>query len=431
MIVPDIEAAVARLSEIIIERTGIAIHTRQRASLQRYLQARPVTDMDLFLAELATQPMHTDHMRALLEIVINGETYFFRDRGQWQEIGRHIAAAAPSSRAMRVWSAACSSGEEPYTMAMVAAKANVDVEILATDINPHLLERARLAAYDDWALRRIEPVEREQFFRQRGGRYEVVETIRRQVTFENHNLMDTSPSRATGFDIILCRNVLIYFAPQTVTKVACKLLESLAPKGILFLAAGETLFGMDVPAHPRQLGRSFAYVFGPRHERQQPPGLQETPSMPATATPMEPAPSSQSQPVQSRSRTPRASRTTIHTPESVTPASPDPVIARNLYESALEQRRLDNLDRHEELLKQTLFLVPRFWPAAFLLARVYRDSGRMPQARRAYRRVLHLMEESGIDAALAEIAMDPEDASLYATEVKEVCSRFLSSPDVS
>jgi chemotaxis protein methyltransferase CheR len=155
-----------------------------------------------------------------------GETYFFRDSGTFQALEEHILPELIRQRRgknqqFRIWSAACATGEEPYSVAILLQKliVNLDgwnISILATDINPQAIKKARLGIYNNWSFRQCPlPVKDKYFSRHKDGQFEISSDISRMVTFGYHNLaIDPYPSLASNtnaMDIILCRNVLMYF----------------------------------------------------------------------------------------------------------------------------------------------------------------------------------------------------------------------------
>ncbi len=184
-----------------------------------------------------------------------GETYFFRDQAIFDALATRILPALiesrrHSSRTLRLWSAGCCTGEEPYSLAILLRKLLPDVDewdctILATDINPRFMLTAIQGTYSPRSFRGVPTAVREtNFLKHAEDRYEVRAPIRRLVTFSYLNLVEDSyPSMLTNtqaIDIILCRNVLMYFTPETAQAVADRLYRSLAHGGVLIVAPSET-----------------------------------------------------------------------------------------------------------------------------------------------------------------------------------------------
>lgn len=188
-----------------------------------------------------------------VEAMTTNETLFFRDRHPFDALRDHvlpelIVERAPKA-ALRIWCAACSTGQEPYSLAMMLREsfpelAKWRVEILATDIAPAILERAREGTYSSFEVQRGLPVQLlVKCFDQQGDRWQLKPELRRMVNFQSFNLLD-DPTRLGTFDIVLCRNVLIYFDQPTKSAVLERIANRLAPSGALLLGAAESIFGI-------------------------------------------------------------------------------------------------------------------------------------------------------------------------------------------
>ncbi len=178
-----------------------------------------------------------------------GETYFFRDPGQLDMIRREImpavAASRPGQDTIRIWSAASASGEEPYSLAILLEQIGLSsrAEIIATDIARPRLASAQRGRYRQWSLRGVPQETVNRYFTRDGDAYELAPRIRERVSFRYLNLAeDTYPSLALGIydmDLIVCRNVLIYFDETTICRVAQRLIDSLSPAGWLVIGASD------------------------------------------------------------------------------------------------------------------------------------------------------------------------------------------------
>ncbi|MGE0431771.1 MAG: CheR family methyltransferase [Planctomycetota bacterium] len=184
-----------------------------------------------------------------------GETFFFRHNEQFQAlIGATVPALAreAGARPLRVLSAGCATGEEPYTVAIALREAGLpatgNVGIVGADINRAAVEAAREGLYSQWSLRSTPDAIRERWFREEHGRFRVAEAVRRDVRFVEANITrEDDPLWELGpFDVIFCRNVTIYFAGDTVQRVLRHLTESLRHGGYMFLGHAETLRWTDV-----------------------------------------------------------------------------------------------------------------------------------------------------------------------------------------
>ena len=205
---------------------------------------------------------------ALITELTIGETFFFREPGQFEFIRstvlpelRPIAA----SRRLRAWSAGCATGEEPYSIAMLLRETAWPgpASILGTDIATARLAAARRARYTAWSMRGVSDAIITRYFERRGKQFILRPDIRRSVEFGVLNLAAPEyPSAATGveqLDIILCRNVLIYFDLATVAEIATRLIASLAPGGWLFLGASDPAIAELVPCEVVLTGAGIAY----------------------------------------------------------------------------------------------------------------------------------------------------------------------------
>ena len=222
-------------------------------------------DVTTYLARLRTDPAELD---ALVAEITVGETYFFRDPQQFQVIREEILPVLLRGRVgrpLRVWSAGCASGEEPYTLAIVLAQLGSGSagQIIGTDISRPALVRARRAEYGPWSLRSTPPDVAARYFEPSGRGFALVCDLHGQVEFRYLNLAaDTYPSLASGvwgMDLILCRNVLIYFDAATVERVAARLLAALTPDGWLVLGASDPPLTDLVPCEVVITAAGLAY----------------------------------------------------------------------------------------------------------------------------------------------------------------------------
>jgi chemotaxis protein methyltransferase CheR len=309
---PVVETAL----HLVRQRTGLVFGPGRRSAFESGLaramqRAHPATP-DVYLVRLQTEPAVLDDLVA--EITV-GETYFFREPEQFAVLARDILPALlarrPRDRPLRIWSAGCATGEEPYTVAMLLRQQGWGgaAHIVATDLSRRALAAARRGLYGRWSLRGVPEHVVRSYFTPVGGRYELAPTVREDVEFRYLNLAeDTYPSLATGIwgmDLVLCRNVLIYFDRDTIAGVARRLLDSLSDDGWLLPGASDPpladLVPCDVvvttaglayrrPARPARAGRPAtppsaaalpeALVSEPRSPPQPPPPSPPPPPLP-------------------------------------------------------------------------------------------------------------------------------------------------------
>lgn len=264
------DAIVQVAADLLADRTGLVIgETRRdvfRKSLQAAMQTADIADPTVYLSRLACIPAHMDELAGRMVI---GETYFYRDPAQLDVIRRDILpslqAERGSSAPMRIWSAACGTGEEPYTLAIMLHEMGLlpHTWLIGTDISRESLQRARVAHYGRWSLRQSDEAFVAQYFQPAGRQFALREDLRASVEFKYLNLVDgVYPSIASGIgamDLILCRNVFIYFSRDTVRQVADRLLRSLAPHGWLLLGATDPVLSDLLPCDVVVTASGLAY----------------------------------------------------------------------------------------------------------------------------------------------------------------------------
>ncbi|MBF9196247.1 CheR family methyltransferase [Microvirga terrestris] len=256
--VPLLDAGFPQLKSRVIERTGHFYYQDKDDLLwervRKRLRATGLSDSGAYLALLddsISGPAEWGKLEA--EITI-GETFFFRYAEQFaalrETILPEIIARKAATRRLRIWSAGCSTGAEPYSLAILTNEILGEsvgtwrVSILGTDINDSVLRTARQARFGKWALRSMPDEQRDRYFLNTGKeQWEVRREFRSLVRFERHNLLSlldgTSPLELTDFDLILCRNVLIYFHPDTVTRIVGALRDRLDDDGWMLLGHAE------------------------------------------------------------------------------------------------------------------------------------------------------------------------------------------------
>jgi chemotaxis protein methyltransferase CheR len=242
----------AEIAELVRRETGIVLPAgRESAILAAVQRAGPGLDPGAFVRAAADPHGDRGLLSRLIDEVTVQETAFVRDRRQLDAIAWHSlrqTAGAAGSPTIRAWSAGCASGEEAYTLALLAAEAfapaQPPVDVLGTDISGAALAAAAAGRYGERAVRGLEPPLRQHYFgRQADGSYQVGERLRGLVRLRRHNLArdPIPPPGEPGFDLITCRNVLIYLEERTVSQVIESLQRSLRPDGMLMLGAADAL----------------------------------------------------------------------------------------------------------------------------------------------------------------------------------------------
>jgi chemotaxis protein methyltransferase CheR len=247
-----------RFRELIGGRSGLSYPPHKRADLahglSRALAACRLPGLEELYQAVCSGGQAWEELLAELTI---GETYFFRNGPQFAALRDHILPEIIGRRAgmrsLRIWSAGCATGEEPYSLAMLLDeilpdRASWQVTILATDINPRFLERAREGLYGEWSFRETSAPRRARFFTPEGSRWRLKPQIRQAVQFAPLNLVaEGYPSIANGtcaLDLVLCRNVTIYFAEATTRAIAQRMYGALSPGGWLVVGHAEPQAGV-------------------------------------------------------------------------------------------------------------------------------------------------------------------------------------------
>jgi len=252
------KAMLRKLSSFISVRIGLYFPEDRWNTLQEKLQPAcrefGFRDIGLFAEWLLSTPLETSHLEKLAAYLTIGETYFFRNINTYEELEKKVLpelinSRRKSSKSIRIWSAGCSSGEEPYSLAILLHKMIPDIKdwkitIMATDINLKALAKASAGVYGKWSFRKTPQWIKDGYFRKtKGNSLELLTHIKKMVKFFFHNLAeDPFPSLIhdlTSFDIIFCRNVLMYFQPHLAKEITDQLNYSLLNGGWLVVGGSE------------------------------------------------------------------------------------------------------------------------------------------------------------------------------------------------
>ena len=253
------EELLSQLSAFVADKMGLHFPRERRRDLERGVNALSrelgFEDSESYIDWLLSSSGTRSQIELLASHLTVGETYFFRDKKVFEALEelvlpKLIQSRRESGKHLRIWSAGCATGEEPYSIAILLSKVipdlrNWNITILATDINPHFLRKAADGLYGNWSFRDPPPGIEEGFFKQTGaGRFEILSRIKELVTFSYLNLVeDTYPSllnNTNAMDIIFCRNVLMYFLPERARKAIRNLHRSLVDGGCLVVSPSES-----------------------------------------------------------------------------------------------------------------------------------------------------------------------------------------------
>jgi chemotaxis protein methyltransferase CheR len=261
-----------KLAALVHDVSGIALtpvkRTMLEGRLRRRLQANGLDEFTDYLDLLRDAPCNADEVQALIDAVTTNQTAFFREPVHFDHLadaGLRGLLASSGTGTIRAWSAACSSGEEPYTIAMVLAArlaqlGGTSFRVLATDISTEILATAARGIYRLTALEEVPPTYQQYFMRAKDPKRAVariVPELRSAVRFGRLNLIDRNYNVGPPFEIIFCRNVLIYFDSATQKEVLLRLCDQLRPGGLLYLGHADTTSALKLPL---RLLRANIYV---------------------------------------------------------------------------------------------------------------------------------------------------------------------------
>lgn len=406
-------AALQEIAELVHREIGIVMRRESQVpALEAAVRRSGIADPEAFL-RLAADPIEgRAAIDRLIDHVTVQETYFLRDRVQLEAISWQLllqGAREAGAPAIRVWVAACATGEEAYTLAMLASEAlgpgTPPVDILATDVSRSALEHAAGARYRPRSVQQLPAPLLSRWLHPTGdGQFEVDERLRALVRFRQHNLVrETAPPLGEDrFDFVVCRNVLIYFDTPTVERVIASLEGAVRPTGTLVLGAADTLCG------------AAARVAAPA-------AVTRAPSRPAGAAPRE-----RRRPL---GREDDLLEQALTAADGGRTAAALSIVARLLREQPLNAdayfvRGLVELDegdaaRAVHSFRRALYVDPAFGLAAFQLGRAYDAAADPVAATRSYEQALRTLtpEEGRHDRILAQVDL---------SDIAEACRARIS-----
>jgi chemotaxis protein methyltransferase CheR len=261
-------------AELIKSHCGLHFGQETRFLLERRVERRmrelSLTSFASYHLELRASPSGDGELGRLIDEITTNETYFFRERRQLTAlIGEILPETLLRRRAegggpVTVWSAGCASGEEPYSVVILAMEAGLDpaanLRVYASDISRRMLQRARQGTYRENAFRETEPRLRARYFAEKDGLWKISDDVKKHVDFVHLNLLDRSKvALLSALDVILCRNVLIYFDTDTKRRVIATYEEKLRPGGHLLLGHSESLINLSTSLELRHLRQDMVY----------------------------------------------------------------------------------------------------------------------------------------------------------------------------
>ena len=243
------------LAGLLEARTGQQLTMSRRwrieTALAALLRERGISTLDELITILV-MGKEPSLSQQVVEALLNNETYFFRDRAPFDVLQRHalveLAQRRAKARRLRIWSAGCSTGQEVYSLSMLFAEEpekwrGWTIDILGTDVSTGCIDRARAGAYSQFEVQRGLGINQMiRWFEETPDGWRAVEPLRKPVRFQVHNLLEPAPHPG-DFDIVLCRNVLLYLSPEKKTLAFERIAGAMAEDGWLMLGAGETVIG--------------------------------------------------------------------------------------------------------------------------------------------------------------------------------------------
>ena len=391
------ESPLKRIRKIISGQTGVLLREHDDEALKKMIQERlrllKLSSLEEYCQLLSSGEDSRREQEQLATLLTTGETYFFRDKGQFallkEKILPELIERRKSERSLRLWSAACSTGEEAHSLAMLLdellpQQADWNILILGTDINSQAINKAQRGIYTQWSFRMVEAGLQRKYFRPHKDAWELDARIRGMVKFRAGNLlMDEFPDPASDLhdmDLILCRNTFIYFEPTMVDRIAVKLADTLAEGGYLVTAHGELHAHQVRGLRTRIFPESVAYQKGRIEEA----GFRIEQPKTATTANARRLVVSAANPNTANVGIPASSQPTKSQSSILNPAS------QSCIESAWTQANLGDLDGAAQSCREAIKIDSFHTEPYYLLAQIAQERGDVAEARNLLKQVVYL-----------------------------------------
>ena len=276
-IIPLPEDVFRLVRDIIKDYCGLYFDDASRYLLEKRLSRRirnhHLNDFRDYYRFIRYDSRAEDELSAIMDILTVNETYFFREQNQLRAFGEEILdelkVTNRGKRMLRIWSAGCSTGEEPYTIAMLMQEKNAfsgwDVEIHGSDINQRVLQTARRGVYRKNSFRTTEPYFLNKYFVEEDSSYRISDAVKKLVNFSYLNLLDPCKSKFLGkMDVVFCRNVLIYFDNASRRRVIDNFYDRLVDGGYLLLGHAESLINISTAFTLKHFKHDMVYQKPPQ-----------------------------------------------------------------------------------------------------------------------------------------------------------------------
>ncbi len=264
-----------KLRNIIYNKAGIFFEPKKiyfvKKRVEKRMDALSINDVTEYNNYLFFKDKDGKELQKLLNLLTTNETYFFREVNQLEIFVNHCLPEVMNknndklNKKIRIWSAGCSSGEEPYTIAIMLLEkfkgnVNLDFEIIATDIDTEILKKAEKALYNERSVRNVSDDLLRKYFVKTPDGYQLRMIVKKMVNFKYLNLFDNKKMRMMrGMDFIFCRNVLIYFNDNSRKEVVANFYDSLNPGGFIYLGFSESVSRINSAFKIRKLGGGIVH----------------------------------------------------------------------------------------------------------------------------------------------------------------------------
>lgn len=265
------DATFKQLRDFVYEKCGIFIPDTKKYLLENRLvkriQEKNLSSFEDYLY-LIVYGNNSGELARLFDAVTTNETYFFREPQQLDVFSNDIVPrvlAEKKSNDINVWSAASSTGEEPYNLVMLLREKapSIRMQVMGSDISESVIDSARKASYSSYSIRNVPPPYMSKYFRANGQNFDLDSSVKNAVTFKNMNLIDAAKMKTVrNMDVIFVRNVLIYFDDKAKQKVASSLYDALRPGGYLFVGSSESLHNVTRAFKPLVINKVVVYQRG-------------------------------------------------------------------------------------------------------------------------------------------------------------------------
>lgn len=258
-------SSVTRIIDFIARKAGIVLTAEKayfiEARLGPVIREENLSNIDALIAKAEAGDRRLQ--QRMIDALTTNETFFFRDKQPFDHFRNliipELISRRPPGKALRIWCAACSSGQEPFSLVMILNEmsrelAGRQVEIHASDISENILAKAKAGIFNQFEVQRGLPAKLLiQYFQKSGDNWKISDDIIRRINFFKFNLLD-DPKALGTFDVVFCRNVLIYFDRPTRAKIFENIADRLAPDGFLLLGGAESTFGITTrfTSHPKE-----------------------------------------------------------------------------------------------------------------------------------------------------------------------------------